>query len=196
MGTRETKAESLAKQDPVRLAAALLARANQGDPQALAALRVGFEEDPALGDAFGDLASRAEGALVALAAGQNEVVQEAVRRKLEGLKRELAGESPSPLERLLVARITATWLQVSYAEAQYAAALKGDNVSIGRSEYLQRRCERAQRQHLTAIRALAQVRRLLVPMVQLNIAEQQNITQAAGPLGSDVTDQHSPDDAT
>jgi hypothetical protein len=40
-------------------------------------------------------------------------------------------------------------------------------------EHLEERRDRAHRRFLSAIKALAQVRRLLVPMVQMNVAENQ-----------------------
>jgi hypothetical protein len=60
----------------------------------------------------------------------------------------------------------------------YAQALKAKGMSWESSEYHQRRQDRAQRRYLEAIRTLAQVRRLLAPTVQLNIAEQQIVTVA------------------
>ena len=40
-------------------------------------------------------------------------------------------------------------------------------------EHLEERRDRAHRRYLSAIKALVQVRRLLVPMVQVKMAEQQ-----------------------
>jgi hypothetical protein len=164
----------------------LLARADKGDRQALAVLRASFHEDPALWDAVGDAAFQAEAAMIELAAGSNEVVQEAIRRKMRRLRRELAGEAAPPLERLLVDRIAVCWLMLAQAESRYAQAMKAPSVSFELSEYHQRRCDRAQRRYLQAIKALAQVRRLLVPMMQVNIAERQvNVAQAAASIGGD-----------
>ncbi len=93
------------------------------------------------------------------------------------MKTELAGPKPSPLERLLVDRIAACWLQVHYADALYAQRM--GEVSVGWGDYLQRRQDRAHRRYLASIRALAQVRRLLSPPVQINVG--QNQVNLAGP---------------
>ena len=59
--------------------------------------------------------------------------------------------------------------------------MRARRVSFKLSEYHRRRCERAQWRYLAASRTLAQVRRLLAPMVQDDIAERQSIAQVAAP---------------
>jgi hypothetical protein len=86
------------------------------------------------------------------------------------MRKELAGPDPSVLERLLAERIVACWLQVQYAEIIYAQNLGAMN--IAQSEYHQRRLDKLHRRYLSAIKALAQVRKM-GPSVQINIAEQQ-----------------------
>ena len=100
--------------------------------------------------------------------------QEAMPRNLKAMKREIAGENPSPLERLLVERITVCWLELQYFQTIYAQH-SGD-LSIRQSDYHQRRIDKAHRRYLTSIKALAQIRRM-GPAVQINIAEKQ-INQA------------------
>ncbi len=46
-------------------------------------------------------------------------------------------------------------------------------LTMEQGEYHQRTIDRAQKRYLAAIKALAQVRRLLTPAVQVNIADQQ-----------------------
>lgn len=58
------------------------------------------------------------------------------------------------------------------ADAQYARKLK-EGMSFKEGEYYARRCEQASRQLLRAVEALARVRRLLGPSLQINIAEKQ-----------------------
>jgi hypothetical protein len=99
-----------------------------------------------------------------------------LRRKLTALKAELGGKTP--LEKLLAERVVAGWLNVYYIDALYAERL--NDVTAEQSEYFQRRQERAHRLYLSAIRTLAQVRRLLVPAVQVNIGAQQlNVANAS-----------------
>ena len=75
------------------------------------------------------------------------------------------------MERLLAERVVATWLQVQLFEGMYAAGMH-QNMGIKQGNYLQKLIDRAHRNHLSAIRTLAQIRKM-GPAVQINIAEQQ-----------------------
>jgi hypothetical protein len=160
----------------------LIRRAEAGDKAAITALRPMINETPGAWELAGNLAIRAENALVNVAAGTDEMLREALTRKLATLKEELGGGTP--LERLLIERVVACWLNVYYIDALYAQRL--NNVTFAEGEYFQRRQERAHRQYLLAIRTLAQVRRLLVPRVEVNIGTQQlNVVDASsGKQGS------------
>jgi hypothetical protein len=138
----------------------LLKRAEQGDYAVLPKLREALDADARLWRHYGDLAAQAEASLILLAAGKNLLLAESLQRKLWALKDELGGESPSPLERLLVERTTATWLQVSYFDGLLAQA-KG--ASETQAKMLQRQQDAAHRRHLTAVKTLATVRKLLRP---------------------------------
>ncbi len=98
--------------------------------------------------------------------------REAIRRELERVRDDAAGQDPSPLERLLADRVAICWLATVHADRQYAYRLQ-DGMTFKESEFYQRRCERTQRQLLRAVQTLATVRRLLRPVVQVNVAEQQ-----------------------
>jgi hypothetical protein len=154
----------------------LVRRAEAGDKGAMTALRPLINRTPGAWDRAGNLAIRAENALVNVAAGTDEVLREALTKMVAMLKVELGGETP--LEKLLVERVVACWLNVYYNDALHA--MRMNNITWAESEYFQRRQERANRQYLQAIRTLAQVRRLLLPAVQLNIGAQQvNVANAS-----------------
>jgi hypothetical protein len=86
------------------------------------------------------------------------------------MREEIAGENPSALERLLAERIALCWLQLQYYEALYAQNLS--KFTIAQSEHHQRRIDKAHGRYLSAMRTLAQIRKLR-PAVQINIAEKQ-----------------------
>ena len=96
--------------------------------------------------------------------------KEFLKHQLESTRIEVAGDNPSPLERLLAERVVVTWLQVQLFDAVYAFEMK--NGSTRQGDYQQRCADRAHRRHLSAIKALAQIRKL-GPAVQINIAEKQ-----------------------
>jgi hypothetical protein len=159
---------------------ALVDRANQGDTTVLPALRKVFDEHPELWGENGDLARIVETAWLKRMGGKDELFKESVSRHLRALRKELRGPTPSPLERLLVDRIGVCWLALHYAEAIYAQTV-GD-LTLKQGEHYQDRIDRSQKRYLAAIKALAQIRRLQVPMLQVNVAEQQvNVAQGAIP---------------
>ena len=99
--------------------------------------------------------------------------KEFLKHQLESMRIEVAGENPSPLARLLAERVVATWLQVQFFEGLYALGIKsGVTLSLSQDEHRQKRLDKAHRRHLSAIRTLAQIRKL-GPAVQINIAEKQ-----------------------
>ncbi|MBA3471844.1 MAG: hypothetical protein H0T57_01215 [Rubrobacter sp.] len=149
----------------------LLRQAERGDKTVLPALREALDRGgPELVNLWGDLARKAEWSLLGVMAGENLLLKEAVPRKLEAMREDLAGPSPTPLERLLVERVVACWLQLEYADMIYAHHLP--DLTMARSEYHQRRLDRLHKRYLSAIRTLAQIRKL-GPVVQINVAEQQ-----------------------
>jgi hypothetical protein len=160
---------------------ALLARSAEGDTAADTALRAVVDERPGLWDQFGDLTFQAEGAWVHRNAGKSSVVQDAIWRKVKAMRAELRGATSTPLERLLIDRIIICWLQMAHADALYGQNL--GQLTIRQAEHQQRRVDSAHRRYLGAIKALAQVRRLLVPtLIQVNVAEQQIVAgQIGGP---------------
>jgi len=140
--------------------AQLLKRAEAGDRSVLPQLQRALDGNAALWRGYGDLAAHAEASLAMLAAGPNLLLAESLKRKLAALKAELGGESPSALERLLIERVTATWLQTAYFDGLLAQA---GGAGEARLRALQRQQDAAHRRHLAGIKQLAVVRRLLRP---------------------------------
>ncbi len=149
----------------------LITCAGNGDSEAISELRKMLNARPARWETIGNMATQAECSLVKLASGDNTVVNEAMYKKLNAMREELDGVSPTPLERLLVNRVVACWLQVYYADVIYAQNITA--ISLKQGDYYQERQDRAHRRYMSAILTLAQLRRLLIPPVQLNIGNQQ-----------------------
>lgn len=171
------KALKPATEDPAVHTCELVRRAQAGDATALTALRKGM--DASWWEQVGDLAENAQVSLLKAIGAGNGFLQEAVPRRLAALKAELAGPSPTPLERLLVERVAACWLAVQVFENVYAQNMH--RLSLAQGEYYQRCLDRAHRRYLSTIRSLAVVRRLLRPVVaQVNIAGQQVNVSAGG----------------
>jgi hypothetical protein len=137
---------------------ALVRRAEAGDDSAMPELRRVLDRTPEIWRAAGDVAGQAEEALLALAAGDNLLFRECIKRKLADLKAELAASTP--LEGLVVGRVAASWLAMGHAEALSAGAGSGP---ASRAERLRRRADSASRRFAEAVKLLATVRKLLVP---------------------------------
>jgi len=85
---------------------------------------------------------------------------ESLQRKLRDMKNELSGQSSSPLDRLLVERVTATWLETNYFTALSAQAAGSSEARI---KLIGQQLDAASRRHLAALKILATVRKLLTP---------------------------------
>jgi hypothetical protein len=138
----------------------LLGQAEKGDVTVLPLLRRVLDESPGLWQGYGDLSLQAQGAMVKLAGGDNLLMCESTMRKLSALKSELMGESTSALEKLLVGRVTACWLQVNYYDALWT---QNKQCSPAQTKLLQHQQDAAHRRYLSAIKTLATVRKLLTP---------------------------------
>jgi hypothetical protein len=105
----------------------------------------------------------------------------AFEERTKKLRRELCGESPTMLERLLADRIVVCALQVEIAERQYMREMEAGS-TLTKAKFYEDLLDRAQRRYLAAIKGLAQIRRLQLPAVaQLNVATNQvNVAQPAG----------------
>ncbi|MBF0503311.1 MAG: hypothetical protein HQM09_24535 [Candidatus Riflebacteria bacterium] len=91
----------------------------------------------------------------------------AIDQKLSDLRRDLGPKTP--LEQLLVERILVTYIETNYLDKIIAML----NWTQRESDIYLKRQNAAHRRHLTAVKALAQVRRLQLPVVQVNIGENQ-----------------------
>lgn len=156
---------------------AQLEAAQRGDESVLPAVRALMQSTPDMAEALGNLASRAEKAWVKRVSGPHLLLSEAMTQKLAVMKATLLGPLPSELERLIVERVAICWLQVNYFDAK--AAQPGDGQTFRQAEFALKQGEQSQRRYLRALKTLAEVRRLGVPIVQLNVAKQQvNVASA------------------
>lgn len=150
-------------------------RAIHGDKLAIKEIRKMLDAEPQLANRFGgDAADMAIDLLLERAWKDHPTVAHAMKIKLGELRAHLEGDAPSPLELLLVDRIAACWLHMAHADTLYAGHVSTANHRT--VEHLEERRDRAHRRYLSAIRSLAQVRRLILPMVQVNVAGNQLVT--------------------
>ena len=153
----------------------LLSLAKKDQENAMPKIRQILSEHPDLAQRFMHLGRMGEDILIWRMTGEDGLAKrELFRSQLNAMREEIAGENPSPLERLLAERIVATWLQIQLFEGLYASGVS-KGMPIARDGYHQKRLDQTYRRHLSAIRALAQIRKLLKggAITQINIADKQ-----------------------
>ncbi len=158
------KRTDLASLDDIQL----LRQADEGNTKALALLQDHYDANP---DKFpcADMPKTVAGARM-VQAGLPAGTRLALQHTSDRLFKDVAGKNPTPLEKLLAERIVTCWLDVQLLEARWASA---QEVTFERGEYFSRMLDRAHSRYLSAIKVLAQVRRLSVPLIQLNVADKQ-----------------------
>jgi hypothetical protein len=157
----------------------VIERAQKGDEATLPELRRMLQVPEVVRQFGGELAEKVVVSFAsAMAGAKNLAFREALLRKLELMRAELLGDNPTPVERLLVERVVACWVQVQEAELRFARG-QGD-LTIRQSDFLQRRMDSTHRRYLAALKALALVRKLAVPALQINLARKQvNVVTSA-----------------
>jgi hypothetical protein len=148
--------------------------AERGDEKALAIVKDLYKELPHLWPKANLLQRNAELDLINLMTNGGKQLHSklVIEHQLNQMRADLAGPDATPLEQLLVDRVVVCWLDCMYADLLKVKRLTGHH-SVSEGEYFSRRAEQAQRQFLKAVRALAMVRRLRVPAIQVNLANQQ-----------------------
>ena len=131
-----------------------------------------LREQPATWRAAGDLIEQTARKLAGDVTATH-LVKRSMSAGWEQLQRDLAQPGDGELERLLVGQVALSWLKLSLTEYEHTHYLLHSNEPIRRLEFWERRLSAAQRRHLRACETLARVRRLRLPAVQVNIAEQQ-----------------------
>ena len=167
--TKDSAMVDTTPQDLTMSLQTLVQRGMAGDREVLPALRELLTTRPELWIHLQTLGSQVERAWMRVLAGTDIVAQEVLAQQLQVLKIELSGPSPTPLEQLLVERIAVCWLQTCQVDIQTSQQLPAHD------NWLQHRQDCTQSRLLAAIKALAQVRKLLRPSatVQLTFAQQQ-----------------------
>jgi hypothetical protein len=141
----------------------LVQRAQAGDHSSVTALRTYLDANPSVWQSAGDLAAQTEKVLIGIVSSSDLLRAECLIRKLEALKADLAGPNPTPVEKLVIARIAIAWLQVHSADLEATAMLIRDNGATTLSVYAQKRLDSANRRYLQCLRSLEILRRINRP---------------------------------
>jgi hypothetical protein len=155
---------------------ALVTRAREGDEEALPALRKALAREAPewrawFPETFGDPSRWLIDTLVRSAVGETDLASaEGLEMKLAQVRTDLEGPSPTPLEKLLAERAAVCWFNVTIYETLY---LQSKDKSIARDRWHIPRINAAHDRFLKAVATLARVRKLALPALQVNIAQNQ-----------------------
>ncbi len=154
----------------------LSAKAEGGDREARRELRRAVRSSsPEVIARASDFARTGQRILIETISSGEPLMEEAISARLDLMRTELAGESPSALELLLVERIASSWLLVEILETLTSAYFKrGEGIQRPPTSYLRfihGWQESANRRFLSSVRELARVRKLqaATPSLQVNI---------------------------
>jgi hypothetical protein len=112
---------------------------------------------------LGDLVNHAKQSLLTLAAGSSLAAREAIDRQAAALREQLSATAPSPLELLLVDRIVISWIEVYHDDCDLARRLLNELDDHPATKACQARLSKAHARFLSAVKALATVKKLLKP---------------------------------
>jgi hypothetical protein len=153
---------------------ALSEKAEKGDKEARRELRRAVRESaPEVIARCSDIARTYRRVVADTASGRDPLLQEAIVERARRMVGEIAGANPTPLEVLLAERIASLWVLVEAQEALLSASYRrGQEKPVGPA-YIIQMCkiqESVNRRYLTAMKTLAQVRKLQAntPTVQVN----------------------------
>lgn len=137
-------------------------RARAGDPAAVPRLRELLDEFPRMAAYYGDLGNQAIGVWIALAAGNDLFLREALSVRVGAMRRELAGDNPTPVMELAADRVVMTWMAVNYFTAMEGTALAAKENAKMLAFRTKRRLQ-AERAHTAALGALVALKKLCPP---------------------------------
>lgn len=100
-----------------------------------------------------------------LAGDADSFMAECFRHRCAEIRHDLGYDDAPAVERLLIDRIVVTWLHLHDIESVRQA----EGLSLTKAAYYDRAASLAQADHVRALTALAKVRKLALPSVQVNV---------------------------
>jgi hypothetical protein len=169
---------------------ALIRRFQAGDTAAEAEIVQRMQRDKPWAEAIAAGASTLRMEWITYVGGAGGFTHEVFTARARSMKRKLVGDDPTVLENLLAERIVICQIALEQADNEYMKAMRGES-TFKKAFFYEHIMDRANRRYIHAIKALAQVRRLQVPIVaQLNVAANQVNVSAASDAPADPARTH------
>lgn len=141
--------------------------ARRGVKEVLPRLRKMLDEHPELVGDYNDLARRAQHAWLQLF-GKDLLAQEGTARQLDAWRKDLAESRASSLEKLVIQRIVACFLQTVYFDAREAVGQDIEPREM--AAFRLKRQAQAHQHFLSAVKSLSDLRKVTPPAVVIQIA--------------------------
>lgn len=151
--------------------------ADKGNTEAREALRKQLQDKPELAQQLTTLAFAAQEGRLQQMLDKMDGARLLFREQMRDMQQRIAGDNPTPLERLLADRVVMCWFDVQDHELRYSM-LNGES-TYKQFEWRSRMLDRARNRYLSAVIALAKIRRLALPAMLVNIADKQINTMGA-----------------
>lgn len=152
-------------------------RARAGDKSVLTELRTLLVELPDTKNG-GDLSQSVIDGMLDAQFDDDLVARELVLLKLAELRSSLSGPKPTPVESLLIERIVCCWLRLNLSEL---ATGFSDVTDHSLTSSASRSLDRYHKQYLSALKALADLRKLNVT-IMLNVARRNALVRKSEPI--------------
>ena len=165
--SKKTKADRMNPKPSVTPLQATVELARRGVREILPRLRQMLDEHPELVQHYGDLARRTQQAWLELF-GDNLCVKESAARQLEALRQELAESKASAVEKLVIERLVACWLQSLYFDSREAVSLGVEGLEL--AEFRMKRQAQAHKQFVSAVKSLTELRKVTPPAIVIQIS--------------------------
>ena len=144
---------------------------DEPSPGDIKAFKQALEDRPEMWRVVGDMAQNAATHMV-----ESLVTPLSMKLSLhqaaKSLQHELGDKEATPLERLLIQLVVMAWTRLAIVEYAYTDVVS-EKSSYQRLKYWDGRLNASQRRFLRASETLARIRKMNLPAVQVNIAEQQ-----------------------
>lgn len=135
----------------------LVRQAQKGDRDAAEQLQRIVRNREEIWGPYADLNRHVEVTLIAMISGEDLVLRESLRSKLDNLKNSIRGRSDNPIDGLLVDQIMIAWLELLYTQMATLQAQDHQRDSV----FWEARYGRAHSRYLAAVRELVDIREIL-----------------------------------
>jgi hypothetical protein len=150
-------------------------RGHHGDPGAVIELARRLKDDPKemIRLCHGNLANVVAGVILTHMIHKDQpALKEGARLRMKEIRKGLEGPNPSTIELLLIDRCVLTWLDLYTMEMQFRAGGYTEK-SFKYIEAMSKRADLAERRHLRALKTLADVRKLNLTAVNIDLRGRQ-----------------------